>query len=43
MIVPHLVIYLHAGGDNTVSILRVLHGRRNITGKLLHGSSRPNA
>ncbi len=38
VVVPYLVIYRHASGDNTVSILRILHGRRKITGKLLQGS-----
>ena len=38
VVVPYLVIYRHAAGDDTVSILRVLHGRRNLTRKLLQGS-----
>lgn len=38
VVVPYLVIYRHANGDDTLSILRVLHGRRKITRKLLQGS-----
>jgi len=38
VVVPYLVIYRHAADDDTVSILRVLHGRRNITRELLQGS-----
>lgn len=38
VIVPYLVIYRHAAGDDTVSIIRVVHGRRKITRKLLQGS-----
>lgn len=32
---PYLVIYQHPAGGDTVSIVRVLHGRRKITRKLL--------
>ena len=38
VVVPYLVIYRHAIGDDTVSIVRVVHGRRKITRKLLQGS-----
>jgi plasmid stabilization system protein ParE len=38
VVVPYLVIYRHAAGEDTVSIVRVVHGRRKITRKLLHGS-----
>lgn len=38
VIVPYLVIYRHAAGDDAVSILRVLHGRRKITRELLQVS-----
>ena len=34
---PYLVFYRHATGDDTLSILRVLHGWRKITRKLLQG------
>jgi toxin ParE1/3/4 len=33
---PYIVIYRHSGADNTVTVLRVVHGRRRITGALLH-------
>lgn len=32
---PYLVIYRYAIGSDTVSIVRILHGRRKITRKLL--------
>lgn len=36
---PYVVIYRHTEADDTVNILRVVHGRRKITGKLLRGAS----
>jgi toxin ParE1/3/4 len=35
---PFLVIYRHATGEDTVSIIRVISGRRKITRKLLQGA-----
>jgi len=32
---PFVVIYRHGEGDDTVTVLRVVHGRRDITRKLL--------
>jgi len=32
---PYIVIYEHTEPDDTVTILRIVHGRRRITGKLL--------
>jgi len=32
---PYLVIYDFTSDDNTLTLLRVLHGRRNITRRLL--------
>ncbi|MBV8963091.1 MAG: type II toxin-antitoxin system RelE/ParE family toxin [Hyphomicrobiales bacterium] len=34
-LLPYVVIYRHAERDDIVSIVRILHGRRNITGGLL--------
>jgi toxin ParE1/3/4 len=34
---PYIVIYQHAEVDDTVTVLRVVHGRRRITGRLLTG------
>jgi plasmid stabilization system protein ParE len=34
---PYIVIYDYSEPDNTVTILRIVHGRRDITGKLLSG------
>jgi toxin ParE1/3/4 len=34
---PYLVIYRHVRAEDTVSIIRVIDGRRNITRKLLQG------
>lgn len=34
---PYLVIYRHAEGSDTVGIVRILHGSRNITRRLLRG------
>jgi toxin ParE1/3/4 len=35
VVLPYLVIYQHPEGGDTVSIVRVLHGRRKITRKIL--------
>ena len=32
---PYIVIYRHSEGDDTVTVLRIVHGRRKITGKML--------
>ncbi len=32
---PYVVIYRHIEGDETVTILRIVHGHRKVTGKLL--------
>jgi toxin ParE1/3/4 len=32
---PYIVIYRHVAADDSVTILRIVHGRRKITGKLL--------
>jgi toxin ParE1/3/4 len=32
---PYIVIYRHSEGDDTVTLLRIVHGRRKITGKML--------
>jgi toxin ParE1/3/4 len=33
IVFPYVVIYRHRKADDTVTILRVIHGRRNITDK----------
>jgi toxin ParE1/3/4 len=35
IISPHIVIYRHTEVDDTVTVLRIVHGRRRISGKLL--------
>ena len=35
---PYTVIYEHAEPEGAVTILRIVHGRRKITGKLLSAS-----
>lgn len=37
MVRPYLVIYRHIEGSDTVGILRILHGSRNISRRLLKG------
>ncbi|MGE0372935.1 MAG: type II toxin-antitoxin system RelE/ParE family toxin [Gammaproteobacteria bacterium] len=32
---PYIVIYRHSAADSTVTILRIVHGRRRISGNLL--------
>ena len=32
---PYIIIYRHSAEDDTVTMLRIVHGRRRITGKLL--------
>ena len=36
---PYIVIYRHTETDNSVRVLRLVHGSREITGKLLRGAS----
>jgi toxin ParE1/3/4 len=38
---PYVVIYRHVEGEDAVSIIRVLHGRRRLTRKLLGGDPPP--
>ena len=35
---PYIVIYRYTPEDDTVTVLRVVHGKRKITGKLLAGT-----
>jgi toxin ParE1/3/4 len=35
---PYVVIYRHTEADGAVRVLRIVHGSRWITGKLLHGA-----
>ena len=35
VVFPYLVIYRHVDGDKTVSVIRILHGRRKISRSLL--------
>jgi toxin ParE1/3/4 len=37
---PYIVIYRHTENDDTVTVLRIVHGRRRITGKLLSETAR---
>jgi plasmid stabilization system protein ParE len=32
---PYLILHEHLGGDETLHVLRVVHGRRNITADIL--------
>jgi plasmid stabilization system protein ParE len=34
-----IVIYRHTKADGTVDVVRIVHGSRRITGKLLRGTS----
>ena len=36
---PYIVIYRHTKAEDTVRVLRIVHGSRRITGKLLRGTS----
>ena len=38
-VVPYVAIYRYADGDDIVSVVRIIHGRRNITRKLLRSAS----
>ena len=35
IVAPYVVIYRHMPADDTVIVLRIVHGRRKISGKLL--------
>lgn len=35
---PYIVIYMHSADDDTVTVLRIVHGSREITRKLLSGA-----
>jgi plasmid stabilization system protein ParE len=37
IVFPYIVIYRHHATDGTVTVLRVIHGRRDITAKLISG------
>jgi len=39
IVLPYLVFYRHSESDDTVTILRIVHGRRNITRALIGGRS----
>lgn len=39
LVLPYVVIYRHIEDDDTVTILRVVHGRRRMTRKLLQDKS----
>ena len=36
---PYTIIYQHSADNGTVTVLRIVHGRRRITGKLLSENS----
>jgi toxin ParE1/3/4 len=38
IVAPYIVIYRHTEADSTVRVLRIVHGSRRITGKLLRGA-----
>jgi plasmid stabilization system protein ParE len=37
VVYPYVLIYDYARDDNTVTLLRILHGRRDITPALVRG------
>jgi toxin ParE1/3/4 len=39
LVLPYVVFYRHVEGDDTVSIIRIVHGRRRLTRKLLQSKS----
>lgn len=41
VISPYIILYRHAEADDLVIVLRLLHGRRKISGKMLRGGPRP--
>jgi toxin ParE1/3/4 len=36
VVFPYIVLYRHVEADDLVIVLRIVHGRRKITGKMLH-------
>lgn len=40
IVFPYILIYEHALQSDTVTLLRILHGRRNITRDLLSGETK---
>jgi toxin ParE1/3/4 len=36
---PYIVVYRHAASQQTVSILRIVHGRRKVTRKTVQGET----
>ena len=36
---PYIILYRYSAGDDTVTVLRIVHGRRRIAGKLLSEES----
>jgi toxin ParE1/3/4 len=38
IVFPYVVIYRHTEADGVVRVLRIVHGGRRITGKLLRGA-----
>jgi plasmid stabilization system protein ParE len=39
VVLPYIVIYSHTETDGVVRVLRIVHGSRRISGKLLRGAS----
>ena len=39
IVFPYILIYRYSSQDDTVTLLRILHGRRNITSGLLTGGA----
>ncbi len=35
VVAPYIILYRYSEADNTVIVLRIVHGRRKITGKML--------
>ena len=35
VVAPYIIIYRHSESDNAVVVLRIVHGRRKITGQML--------
>ena len=38
IVAPYVVIFRYLAVDDTVTVMRIVHGRRKISGKLLSGS-----
>jgi toxin ParE1/3/4 len=41
IVFPYILIYEYVPQGDTVTLLRIVHGRRNITGKLLNRTGKP--